>query len=149
MAVNGALWLVQTNLGSASDIGETVRAIRATGQACRELSLPPMSDDLPDLRHDGPVVCYGSTRFVTAAARSGRWRPGVWFDEEAFSYGAWARAYGALLLNDPAECERTTIAALAASDRQDRTWQDRKWQDDDPVFLRPERDLKEFSPVMS
>lgn len=135
MAAHGTLWLVQTNLGAASDIGDAVRAIRATGQACRELSLPPMSDDLPDLRHDGPVVCYGSTRFVTAAARSGQWRPGVWFDEEAFSYGVWAGAYGALLLNDPAECERTTIGAFAASVRPEG----------DLVFLRPERDLKEFS----
>ena len=128
-------WLVQVNMGSQSDILRDLAAIRATGQDAREFVLRPMSDDLPDAEPGGPVVCYGSTTYVTVAARAGLWSPGVWFDEEAFTYEAWARNYGDLLLNDPAECLRTTIAGVAALDRPA----------DEMVFLRPERDLKEFS----
>lgn len=128
------LWIVQTNLGQHSDIRRWVDALRAEGIACREVDdIKPMSDDVPDIAWDGPVVCYGTTNFTQACR--GRYVPGVWHDDENFTYAAWAEHLGELLLNSPDSTTRTTIARFVDCDEPD----------DRLVFVRPERDAKEFS----
>lgn len=129
------LWIVQTNLGGASDIGSLVEALAAERIPCRGFEVVPFTGTLPEIEHDGPVVCYGSTNFILNCRKAGRWIPGVWHDDENFTWSAWAENFGELLLNAPDSSERTTIAGLLASPRPD----------DELVFLRPDRDVKEFS----
>jgi hypothetical protein len=129
------LWIVQTNLGGQSDIATWLGALDAEAIPYRRFDVVPFSAALPAVEYDGPVVCYGSTNFVMNCRAAGRWIPGVWHDQEKFTWSAWAKHLGDLLLNSPDTCERTTIGALRGSSRAD----------DELVFVRPDRDLKEFS----
>jgi hypothetical protein len=130
------LWLVQTNMGSASDIAAWTDALDAEGIPWQGVEVAPFSGEVPEVDWVGPVVCYGSTSFVVACKESGRFLPGVWHDDERFSYGAWAENLGAMLLNSPDATRRTTIGEYAAAAVSDPG---------EPVFARPERDLKEFN----
>lgn len=129
------LWLVQTNMGSSSDIQKYVSAIRESGALVQEVDCPPMSGELPEVGHDGPVVVYGSVSFVAAASESGRWTPGVCASADVFTYENWTKNYGELLLNDAASTERTTVGLFAESSRPG----------DEDVFVRPEADSKAFA----
>ena len=129
------LWIVQTNLGNASDIAALVGALDAQCIPWLGFDVVPFSGMLPDVEHDGPVVCYGSTNFIVNCGEAGRWVPGVWHDDQNFTWSAWAENLGELLLNAPSSSERTTVAGLLASSRSE----------DELVFVRPDRDLKEFS----
>jgi hypothetical protein len=129
------LWIVQTNLGSGSDVPAWLDALRAEGIAYHEFEVAPFSGELPEVAADRPVVCYGSTNFVMNCRKAGRWIPGVWHDDENFTWSAWAKNLGELLLNSPDACEQTTISGLIALSRAD----------DDLAFVRPERDMKEFA----
>lgn len=65
--------------------------------------------------------------------RSGRWVPGVFFDEQAFQFTHTLQQYGDECLNSDARV--TTMAELAALDLAD----------DVRLFVRPVADLKEFA----
>lgn len=131
----GVLWIVQTNLGQDSDVRKWIDALSAEGIAYREIDdIPPMSDEAPDVACDGPVVCYGTTNFTEACRRRGRYVPGVWHDDENFTYTAWVEHLGELLLNSPDATVSTTIARFVDWDEPDHRL----------VFVRPERDVKEF-----
>lgn len=129
------LWIVQTNLGSASDVDDWLVALEMEQIPFHRFEVAPFSGNLPDIQHDGPVVCYGSTNFVVNCREGRRWTPGVWHDDQNFTWTAWAENLGELLLNSSIDCERTTIKGLLTSSRRD----------DEPVFVRPDKDLKEFS----
>jgi hypothetical protein len=129
------LWIVQTNMGSGSDIQSYVQAIRASGANVAEVDIIPFSGALPDIEHDGPVVVYGAVSFVSDAQKSGRWSPGVFAAPEVFTYEKWTEHYGDLLLNDSASTTRTTIGAFAESGLPP----------DQDVFVRPEHDNKAFN----
>lgn len=128
------LWIVQTNLGQTSDVLAFVDAVRRSGAAVEEVAHVPFSGTVPDIECGGAVVLYGAVGFVTAAAASGRWNPGVFGGPESYSYDAWARNYGPLLLNSPEDAERTTIGGFLSSLRDDG----------EMVFARPSEDTKSF-----
>jgi hypothetical protein len=133
-AIRLVQWIVQTNLGGQSDIDALTAVLTAEKIVWHGFEVVPFSRDLPPFDYEGPVVCYGSTSFVLNCRRAGRWFPGVWHDEANFSWSAWAEHYGERLLNAPDCTERTTVDGLLTSARPD----------DELVFVRPDRDLKEF-----
>ena len=128
------LWIIQTNLGEMSDISKWLEALDAEGIARQAVDVIPFSGELPDIDHNGPVVCYGTTGFVASAGMAKRWSPGVWHNDEDFSYSAWSTHIGDLLLNSPDATIRTTIGGFLEETRPA----------DSMVFVRPEFDHKEF-----
>jgi hypothetical protein len=129
-------WLVQTNLGPSSGIGDLLRALDAEHTPFTELALQPMVQELPKVNvpEHHAIVVYGTTNLVDMVARMKPWYPGVFFQPERFTYAAWAEHYGAHLLNSPDETIRTTFAGALSLDLMG-----------EHVFVRPERDLKEFN----
>ncbi len=127
------LWVVQTNLGS-SDTHEVIRtACERNGLLFQGVKIIPFSDDLPDVRYDGPVLAYGSTRFIRNVAASKAWSPGAFFDEEAFTIARCLQAWGGWMANSDSVIVRLdAVASLPYSDQ-------------DEIFVRPDRDLKEFA----
>lgn len=129
------LWAVQTNMGSQSDIGEWTRAVERSGASLARCEIIPFSGEIPDIRHNGPVIAYGSVSFVRAALAKSGWFPCAFAGEELFCYDNWAEHYGSMLLNDPASCRKTTVAAFPALGI-------------DPcadIFARPQHDTKSFN----
>jgi hypothetical protein len=125
-------WIIQTNMGADSDIGDYVEAIRASGAEIIEVHVKPFSNELPDVQLDGPTVVYGAVGFVNDAQKSGRWSPGVFATPDVFTYDNWVRHYGDMLLNSSDSTERTTVGDFANSNRDG----------EDLVFVRPQHDTK-------
>jgi hypothetical protein len=97
------------------------------------LQVIPFDDTPPDVSNEGRVLFYGSTTLMKNVVRTGRWYPGMFFDETRFSFGALRAGYGAHLVN--ADSEVMTVASLV----------DRNYHPDDEFFVRPAGDLKEFT----
>lgn len=125
-------WIIQTNMGSASDIQTYVQGVKDSGANVIEVEHIPFSEDLPDIHVTGPVVIYGAVSFVRAMQRSGLYPLGVFGDEETFTYEAWAEHYGEMLLNSPDNIELMTI--------EDFCFDARDPQED--IFVRPQHDTK-------
>src|SRR5258708_6011774 len=104
------LWIVQSNMGSESDIRNLFAALSTAGIPWYGANVIPFSTKLPPIVHDGPVVCYGSVTFIQSCYRAKRWIPGVWGDDANFTYAAWAKNLGNLLINSPDGTIETTIA---------------------------------------
>lgn len=129
------LWIIQTNMGSESDILSYVEAVSKSGAQVAQVEVIPFSGELPDISHPGPVVVYGAVSFVTEAQASGRWSPGVFASPDVFTYENWTRHYKEMLLNDAGSTERTTIGRFALSERPEQ----------EDIFVRPELDTKSFN----
>ncbi|WNH54251.1 ATP-grasp domain-containing protein [Stenotrophomonas oahuensis] len=133
MPMEKVRWIVQSNLGSRRDIEAIADACQKLGLECLQVAVIPFSDALPEVPTDAPAVFYGSANFATNVHRSGRWVPGVFFDEQAFQFTHTLQQYGDECLNSDARV--TTMAELAALDLAD----------DVRLFVRPVADLKEFA----
>src|SRR5262249_36998846 len=96
-------------MGDASDIGRLTEALALEGIEYRGVEVVPFSSALPDITSDRPTICYGSTTFITACRDRGPWVPGVWHDDDNFTWRAWAKHLGDLLINNSSSCELTTI----------------------------------------
>ncbi len=133
MSATDIRWIVQQNLGNARDLGTLTRSFEALGVAWQGLDVIPFDDTPPDVSTEGRVIFYGSTTLIANVARSGRWRPGVFFREERFTFEALLAGYGDALLN--ADSEVVTVGELV----------ERTIPDDALYFVRPAADLKEFT----
>lgn len=129
----GVVWGVQSNLVNAADVEKLVLACQAAGVTAQLFQTIPFSDELPELGTQRPTVFYGSTGCMAAIHRSGRWRPGVFFDEENFRFSGWGKQYGSSVLN--AEAEETTLREFCARD----------YPAERVFFLRPCDDSKAFA----
>ena len=126
-------WIVQQNLGNARDLDALTRSFEALGIEWQGLDVIPFDDTPPDVSTAGRVIFYGSTTLISNVARAGRWRPGVFFREEHFTFEALLAGYGDALLN--ADSEVVTVGELV----------ERDVPDDALYFVRPAADLKEFT----
>lgn len=125
-------WIIQTNMGSQSDIQHYVQAVRDSGAQVLEVEHIPFSSDLPKADVSGPVVVYGAVSFVSEVQKSGKWPLGVFGTPETFTYEAWAKNYNEMLLNSPDGTELTTIGEFCLDTRDEK----------EDIFVRPQHDTK-------
>jgi len=123
------LWIVQKNLGDQTAL---MAALDAEDIPHRDIIHIPFSNELPDVEWNGPVICYGATRFITTALAAGRWKPGAFFDPETFRHSVAHAHYGKALLNHVAR-----VLPMSEFRREPHA-------PDDLFFLRPDADLKDF-----
>jgi hypothetical protein len=90
----------------------------------------PFSDELSEASCDGPVVFYGSVRWMGKIHESGMWTPGVFFNDH-FNYVTCRDRYGDHFLNW--DCEVTTLREMAEN------------KSGGYYFVRPVADDKSFS----
>ncbi len=131
-------WVVQTNLGSDGYHKDLKVACEELDHEFVGIEAVPFSDELPDISVDEPTIFYGATNLVTQIHRSGKWTPGVFFHEEHFKMTtAMAEIPGAYWLNSGSPIWRL--------DRYVETLSGSFVSDDNLVFIRPDKDLKEFA----
>lgn len=123
-------WVCQNNLGSTEDVEAIGRACKEHGHDFVPMQVVPFSDELPDVSTDEPTVFYGAVRWIGKIHESGRWEPGVFFNDN-FDYIVCRDAYGEHFLNS--DCEVTTLKAISEED------------EDAFFFVRPVADDKSFS----
>ena len=125
-------WIIQTNMGSGSDVGAYVQGVRDSGADVIEVEHIPFSIDLPNVHVDGPVVVYGAVSFISAVQKAGVWPTGVFGTPETFTYEAWAKNYNEMLLNSPDGVMLTTIGEFCNDSRNPQ----------EDIFVRPQHDTK-------
>jgi hypothetical protein len=126
-------WVIQKNLVNVEDHDKIQNVCIRQGYGHKSVEVVPFADTLPDVETGEPVIFYGATMFVYNIYKSGRWSPGVFFDEGKFTTKASIEHYREFMLNYP--CEFTTIGEFSASHQPE----------DKLFFVRPVKDLKEFA----
>jgi hypothetical protein len=126
-------WVIQNNLGSSGETERLVSACSDSGVGVRMVKVIPFSDELPDVPEDLPTIFYGATNFINTVWKSGKWRPAAWYSNEAFSYDNYIAKYGDQMLNADGRIMTMEQFGLEKHDREKL------------FFVRPIRDLKEFS----
>ena len=126
-------WAIQSNLVNTADLEKLLSACRDQGLPVLTFETVPFSNQPPELDADQPTVFYGSTGCMSSIWQAAKWRPGVFFDAERFSFPEWGRAYGSACLN--AEAQETTLQALAQEPHPPERL----------FFLRPIHDDKSFA----
>lgn len=128
-------WAVQTNLLNAIDVEAIRCACLDQGHLFTSLKTIPFSNELPDISTNSPTIFYGSARQTILIARSGRWNPGVFFDDADFCYRAYCHNLGEVMLNhDARRMSAHEVASSPASLAPDATY-----------FVRPDADDKAFA----
>ncbi len=132
-------WLVQTNFGKDSRINEFVDALKEAKFDYSTFEYIPYSNELPsiDKKDVASTFLYGSTSVIELASKTELWKDSLFFNEANFCYKAWAKNYGSLLLNDPKD---TSLIEL----KDFEVWS-QGHPLDEMVFIRPNKDLKEFN----
>lgn len=146
-------WVVQNNLGKDDDVGRIFAACSRLGLECIGVKAIPFSDELPDVPTDGQTIFYGATRFTNCIAKSGLWTPGVFYDEEKFSFPCWREKYGEDCLNHDGEVmtlkDLHRRAKIVWAEQQKRFHAGRPLfvavPADELFFARPVADDKSFS----
>ena len=126
-------WVIQSNLGSSGEIKRLFQACDALGVEALPVEVVPFSDELPNVPTDKPAIFYGSARFVANAVVAGKWHPCAYFDDSIFRFSHWRENYRGYLLNDDAVILSMEEFAQAHT-----------WENSEMLFIRPDRDLKEF-----
>ena len=130
------LWAIQKNL---------IRAERffALRNACRDLGYPYMSfrsypdiEELPNVTNKRSVI-FGASTFVARRVHDAqKWFPGVFFDHDNFTYSKCCEMYGNEMLNvDSGNVEFMTMGEFRSRD----------YDPNRKFFIRPDKDLKEFT----
>lgn len=131
--MNSLRWVIQENLGSSKEIDALFSACNRLGIEATPVKIVPFSNEIPDIPNDKLSIFYGSANFVFNAKLSGKWHPCAFFDDNIFRFSHWITKYGAAVLNSDARI--CTMQEFSLSDHSEF----------DEIFIRPDRDLKEFS----
>lgn len=128
-------WIVQTNVEPESPSPAALRrACSALQSPFHEISVVAGAATLPDMPHlDGPAVLHGRTTLILRAFEHPKWRHSVFFDPEHFQHRAYVASWGQDMLNASAQ-----IMSWEAFLREPRA-------PADPVFVKPNDDLKYFT----
>lgn len=139
------LWAIQKNI---------IRPDRCLGvsNACKQLDIPfttfrsyPDNDPnhrgessehykspkIPD--YDGAAIFIGATFVVDRVYQEGYWSPGVYFNPDQFRFASYKKYYQEHMLNG--DCQFMTMRELRES----------SYGDKETFFIRPDKDLKEFT----
>lgn len=123
-------WVIQNNLNT-SCVRQLIKACQEVGVNFETINVIPFDDTLPNISTKQNTLFYGGTNFVTNIWKSGLWKPGVFFSAENFTFSAYKEHWR--VLNSDAK-----ILALKDIHKENIN-------PDDFIFLRPNKDLKEFA----
>lgn len=129
-------WVVQQSYSATSPtINLLTEAVAAFGRPLVTVRVVPFTEELPEMPEEVtfPFVLFGLTTLIKNAAKSPKWRRGIFFDEEKFAPTSYHKVIGDLLLNsDMKICTARELAAFGLSR-------------DEKIFIRPNDDFKAFS----
>ena len=122
------LWVIQHNLWSEPEYRNFVGIMKKSEIPHQCVTVIPFSHELtPAVDYPGRKIAYGSTTLMKLTIKE-KWDPGCYYNEN-FDYRAWSKEYGKDLLNhDATVCKFKEVK-----------------MDADEFFIRPCKDLKEFT----
>ncbi len=127
-------WVIQNNLIAENDLNEIQEACNNLDVEFQEVTVIPMTTELPDIIHDDKVnVYYGSTTFMDNLYGQLGKPFGLFYNHETFSMENYIEKWGEYMLNSDARIVR--VGDLLNEIRQLIEYD---------VFIRPDGDGKEF-----
>lgn len=132
------IWLVQTNLGAHQDYVIGIKnGCDRFGHRFVGFKAIPFSGEVPACDGKGPTIAYGSVDVITTVYKSGIYSPGV-FQNNNFKYSKYVKNLGSNMLNKDGKI--TTLQYIKDNIEEIRSL----YAEDNHVFIRPNKDLKEF-----
>lgn len=98
-------WIIATELGSDSNIGVFIDAVKRTGAEIIPVTLEEVLTPSyrPDIENDKPTIFYGPVNFISRMERLGFY-PGVFGTPEGYSYGEMCgHLQHSMIFNNPSE----------------------------------------------
>lgn len=126
-------WAVQRNLTTPESYFGFVHAFEKLNTPNIGFFNDPKSDKLPDIPNDVPVMIYGAGYLVNKIYCLNKWNPGVLFTLDNFKVSTYLKNYGENLLNN-----NPIFTTLGQFQKMD-------FPMDREFFMRPDKDLKEFT----
>lgn len=128
-------WIIQNNLGDRSGTVDKLAAfVEQQGYEYEWVKVVPFSDEPPNVSTDGLTVFYGSTTLVKNVAEAKKWKPGVWFNNDAYEFDCVSKGFGKDNLLNGDSFVSTIESFLNESHSENELF-----------FLRPAADMKEFA----
>lgn len=143
--MNEVTWVVQSNLIDYRQLSKVCDAVLRCKAKLLEAVVIPFSETLDNeedlMKEDltGLVVPYGSTSLCKKAVSRG-WS-GVFFDEAIFRTDVFAEKLGDLYLNH----DQTILTVREAMEWTKRAIEIHPEREDELMFIRPIKDLKQFN----
>lgn len=124
------LWVLQQNLINDEDAKGMVQAVTDIGDLAHPIDVIPFSYEIPELSYkNGPIIPYGGTNWINTIYTKNVW---TLFFNENFRYSTALSHYGKHMFNSDA-------TFMKMGDFSPSMFED------DCVFIRPDKDLKEFA----
>jgi hypothetical protein len=135
-----ALWVVQSNLLNEDSSAAIQAACIKHGRSFQGIVVIPFTgpEGLLVINHDGPIIAYGSTRFIKNVVDSGRWSPGAFFDENIFTVKNYLDHWGPYMVNHDASILPLGVVSTKLF----------SYRQNDKVFVRPNGDMKQFDGML-
>ena len=131
------MWIIQSNFLDTNQITPLVEALNEFNVPFKDVSVIPFSDEFVtplELDHKN-VIPYGSTKLCKIAEMQG-WT-GLFFNRDTFNVSRWNIERDYDMLNNDAEI--MTVRESMSS------FNDADYPDEEPWFIRPLEDLKQFN----
>ncbi len=123
------LWVLQDKSVDDFDLPDLTNAIQAAGDIYQLVRVNLVDYEIPDIVYDGLVIPYGGTNWINKIWPLNTWN--VFFNED-FNYKTSLEKYGKHMFNSDAVFMKMRDFSPSLLK-------------DDKVFIRPNKDLKEFT----
>lgn len=125
-----ALWVLQQNLINDEDADGMIKAVSDIGDTAHPIHVVPFSYEIPDISYkNGPIIPYGGTNWINSIYLKKMW---TLFFNENFRYSVALKHYGKHMFNSDA-------VFMKMKDFSPSLFEDEQ------LFIRPDKDLKEFA----
>lgn len=127
-------WVIQNNLIAENDLNEIQETCKYLGVEFQEVTVIPMTSELPDIIHDEKVnLYYGSTTFMDNLYSQLNKPFGLFYNHETYSMENYLSKWGEYMLSSEAKIK--TVNELLTENYQLIEYD---------IFVRPDGDGKEF-----
>ena len=135
MTAKQTTWVLQQSYSVTSPtINLLTEAVATFGRPLVTVRVVPFTEELPEMPEEVefPFILFGLTTLIKNAAKSSKWRRGIFFDEKKFAPSSYQKVIGDLLLNsDMRICTADELAGFELGVGEQ-------------IFIRPNDDFKAF-----
>jgi hypothetical protein len=127
-------WVIQNNLRKSNDVSKLIEFLEFFKVRWEHIPIIPFDESpIEGVSEEGITIFYGSTGMTRRVHEAGKWKPGVFFHPERFSFEGIRKGFGEHLLN--ADSEVMTVGELLSRD----------YPKDELFFSRPAEDSKLYT----
>ena len=124
-----SIFAIQNFVINDLDANDLIQCISDIGYNHQIINANPFSNEIPDVDYNGPIIPYGGTNFIDNVKKQKSWT--CWFNDN-FNYKAGVEHYGKHMFNSDGVFMKVKDFSPSMIDYN-------------PIFIRPNKDLKEFA----